>query len=180
MPTYIAILRGINVTGHNKLPMADLRKQLSSIGFENIQTYIQSGNVIFENGKSTPEKLAEQIAALIKKEWDYDVPVIVFEPDYVEQVISDNPFLNGRNEDETKLHVTFLAEEPAKENLKKLEEYNYPPDEIIVKEKAVYLFCPDGYGRTKYNNNFLENKLKVSATTRNWKTCNKLLEMAKG
>lgn len=179
MPTYIAILRGINVTGHNKLPMADLRNQLTKLGSENIQTYIQSGNVIFESNETAPKKLAEQIKTMIEKEWGYDVPVIVFEPDYLQSVIENNPFLNGRNEDITKLHVTFLDEEPKIENLKKLEEYNYPPDELIVQETAVYLFCPNGYGRTKYNNNFIENKLKVTATTRNWKTCNTLLEMAK-
>lgn len=160
--------------------MADLRTQLSNLGYENIQTYIQSGNVIFENKKTVPELLAAQITSLIKKVWDYDVPVIVFEPDYLEKVIEENPFFNGRNEDVGRLYVTFLAEKPASENVQNLESYSYPPEELIVKNTAVYLFCPNGYGKTKYDNNFVERKLKVTATTRNWKTCNKLLEMTQG
>ncbi len=179
MPTYIAILRGINVTGHNKLPMADLRSQLTKLGYENIQTYIQSGNVMFECKQTKPEELAEQIAQLIKKAWNYDVPVIVFEPDYLEVVIKSSPFMNGRSADITKLLITFLAEEPQTENIERLKSYDYQPDEIVIDKKVVYLFCPNGYGKTKYSNNFIENKLKVAATTRNWKTCNKLLEMAK-
>lgn len=156
--------------------MADLRASLEKLKLKNIQTYIQSGNVVFEFEKVDFAELAGEIEALIKKDFGYDVPVIVFNADYLKKVIDANPFVK-RKEDESKLHLTFLAEEPAAENLQKLDGLDYPPDEILKGDKAIYLFCPEGYGRTKYNNNFLENKLKVRATTRNWKTCNVLLEM---
>lgn len=177
MPSYIAILRGINVSGKNKLPMADLRASLGKQGFKNVVTYIQSGNVAFEAKETAAEAAAKKLEQLIKKDFGYDVPVIVFGKAYLEKVLAENPFLK-KDVDVSKLHVTFLAEEPLTENLKKLDGLNYPPDEFALGNKAIYLHCPEGYGRTKYNNTFLENKLKVTATTRNWKTSNVLLEMS--
>jgi uncharacterized protein (DUF1697 family) len=95
-------------------------------------------------------------------------------------VLSNNPFLSEKNIDESKLHVTFLGEFPSKEQIKKTETLNYEPDRFNIAGKEIYLYCPNGYGRTKLNNNFFENKLNVMATTRNWNTVKKLVEMAKG
>lgn len=92
-------------------------------------------------------------------------------------IIKSNPFLNRKNIDITKLHVTLLADEPAQANIDKLKDMHYEPDEFILCEREIYLYCPNGYGITKLNNNFFENKLKVTATTRNWKTMNELLSI---
>src|SRR6202008_1647475 len=93
-------------------------------------------------------------------------------------VLQNNPFINKRKEDVTKLHVTFLSAEPEKANIDKIKGGNYVADEFRVTGKTVYLFCPNGYGNTKLSNTFFENKLKVTATTRNWKTINELVIMA--
>ena len=178
MNTYIAILRGINVTGHRKLLMAELRAALSKAGFQNVSTYIQSGNILFEHEAADQQALAQEISAVIEKQFGYnDVPVIVLTCKELGQIHSNNPFTNKRNEDIKFLHVTFLSESPAKEHLSTISTLTYPPEEFDISGKAIYLFCPNGYGSTKLNNNFFENKLKVTATTRNWKTVNKLLKL---
>lgn len=179
MESYIAILRGINVSGQKKIKMEDLRQLLAELNFHDIQTYIQSGNVIFEHKKSDPLELAGQIAHQISDKYSFEVPVIVKTAAELEHVLHNNPFLKDRQEDESKLHVTFLSEIPKQELLNKIKELDHKPDEFIISDKAIYLFCPNGYGRTKLTNNFFENKLKVTATTRNWKTVNKLVEIAR-
>ncbi|MBL6445335.1 DUF1697 domain-containing protein [Fulvivirga sp. 29W222] len=178
MQTYIAILRGINVSGANKIKMDDLRARLTDLGFQNVKTYIQSGNVIFDYKPIDPLVLAKKLQQKIKEEYSYKVPVIVAGAEELKQVIINNPFLKERNEDPGKLHVTFLAEPANDENMSKIDASGYLPDEFKINGKEVYLFCPNGYGRTKLTNNFFESKLKVTATTRNWKTVNTLLNMA--
>lgn len=178
MNKYIAILRGINVGGQNKLPMASLREKMEAWGFSNVSTYIQSGNLIFEDKKSDPGAIATLIEKNLLKDFSYKVPVIVFTHDYLKKTISKNPFLKNKKIKIDKLHVTFLEAEPKPVNVKNLFTYSYPPDNFKMGEKAVYVYCPEGYGRSKLNNNFFENKLKVKATTRNWKTVNTLLQLA--
>jgi uncharacterized protein (DUF1697 family) len=178
MQTYIAILRGINVSGHKLIKMDALRKLFDGMGFKNTKTYIQSGNVIFQGKQAKPHDLEKKIASSILKEFGFEVPVLVKEVTELEVVLKNNPFINKRKEDATKLHVTFLSEEPEKAHFEKIKDGNYAADEFIVTGKTVYLFCPNGYGNTKLSNTFFENKLKVTATTRNWKTINELLTMA--
>lgn len=179
METYIAILRGINVSGTKKIRMEDLRVKLTDMGFRQVKTYIQSGNVVFDHEKTDPLELAKRFEQIILDEYGFAVPVIITDADALEYVLTHNPFLNDRNEEADKLHVTFLAEAPADEKINKLDDKAYLPDEFIFKNNAIYLFCPNGYGRTKLTNNFFESKLKVTATTRNWKTVNALVELAK-
>lgn len=176
MPVYVAILRGINVAGSKPLKMADLRQTLESKGFENVITYLQSGNLSFQHASHTAGKLEKEIHSNIKKEYGYDVPVIVFQSDTLQEVMDENPYL--KTADESKLHVSFLGEKPSTENLTKVQGIDSGEDEMTFYKQWIYLNCPNGYGRTKLNNNFLENKLMVKATTRNWKTVKKLLEMA--
>lgn len=178
MKTYIALLRGINVSGQKKIKMADLKSHLEELYFKNIQTYIQSGNVVFEFEDKPPEELEKAILEKIKEKYAFEVPVLLKTPADLAHILTHNPFLNGRNEDITKLFVTFLFEKPASEKVEKLKEVNYSPEEYVVEEKDIYFFSPNGYGRAKMNNSFFEKKLKVFATTRNWKTVNKLKEMA--
>ena len=178
MSTYISILRGINVSGHKMIKMEALRKLFGDLNFKNTQTYIQSGNVIFQDKNTKCEILEKKIAKGIKDEFGFDVPVLVKEVEEVKSVLKNNPFVNKRKEDITRLHVTFLSHEPDKAIIEKIGEGQYASDEFIVFGKAIYLFCPNGYGNTKLSNNFFENKLKVIATTRNWKTVNELVTIA--
>ena len=179
METYIAILRGINVGGKNKIQMSDLKGKLGRSGLKNVQTYIQSGNIVFECPVSSPGGVAQEIEDEIRKQYGFQVPVIVLTVSDLADIVSNNPFVTARNEEESKLHVTFLSEKEKKEDLNRVMEISHPPDEIIPGEKAIYLFCPDGYARTKFTNQFFERKLHVTATTRNWKTSIRLLETAK-
>lgn len=179
MKTYITILRGINVSGHNMIKMVDLKKMFETLPFENVRTYIQSGNIVFDAKPGNDQDLEKQIHDTIQKMFSFSIPVIVLDEKELKKVQQDNPFLTGRNEDVTKLHVTFLDASPNNNLVEKLKEKaQFLPDEWIMDGKAIYLFCPNGYGKTKLNNNFFENKLKVTATTRNWKTVNELVSMS--
>ncbi|MGE0019226.1 MAG: DUF1697 domain-containing protein [Draconibacterium sp.] len=176
MNTYIAILRGINVSGTKPIKMEELRLTFQKLGFENIATYIQSGNVVFNAAETSTSELAAKIAEAIKTDFGFDVPVIVLSCEELNETVENNP-LNTGTKDEAFLHVTFLAEKPAAFNFSEIEAKKQGEEEIVISEKAVYLFCPHGYGKTKLTNTFFESKLKVAATTRNWKTCGELLRM---
>jgi len=178
METYISMLRGINVGGHNMIKMDELKKIYAGLNFKNSQSYIQSGNVIFQYGKTDPGDLQKKLEKKILAEFGFDIPVLVKSLGELGKVLSANPFLDRRKEDINKLHVTFLSESSAKILADKVKELQFFPDEFFLAGDVVYLFCPNGYGQTKLNNNFFENKLKVKATTRNWKTLNELSNIA--
>lgn len=176
MKTFISILRGINVAGKNKIPMADLKVMYEEIGGKDVITYIQSGNVIFDTKENDPQQLEKRVEKKILDKFGFKVPVVIRQEKELEKLIKDNPFLKEKV-DESKLHVTFLAQEPEADLVGKIKEVRHEPDRFIVSGKEVYLYCPDGYGNTKLSNTFFENKLKVIATTRNWNTVNKLVEL---
>lgn len=176
----IAILRGINVGGKRKILMADLKLLFDNLGFFNIETYIQSGNVIFNSINDTPNiEISDMIKNAILDKYEFDVPVIVRTSDEIERIIMKNPFYQKKEMDIERLHLTFLKEEPTTENRLKTELNNYEPDRFSIKEKDIYIFCAGQYHKSKLTNRFFETKLKVSATTRNWKTVLKLLELSK-
>jgi len=175
---YIVLLRGINVSGKNKLKMADLRAMLEAMNFANVQTYIQSGNIILETEEMPNTELAERIKAQIKTTFDYDVPTLALRVGEWREIFQNNPFLQKRNEDIKALYVTILAELPNNELVNTVKDFQHKADEFQIIGKNIYIFCPDGYGRTKLTNNFFERKLKVAATTRNWKTMTKLMELS--
>ncbi len=168
---YIAILRGINVSGSKKLPMAELRTLLTSLDFTEVQTYIQSGNVVFKSSEKNQEKLGSQIAEAIKKQYDYDVPVLVKTIEEWKTAIANNPFTET---DISKQGITFLATIPEATTI----EIDSKDDRFKIISSEIYLDCPGGFGRTKLTNNFFERKLNTQATTRNWKTIYKLLHLA--
>lgn len=178
MTTYIAILRGINVSGQKLIKMDALRKSFENLGFHNITTYVQSGNVVFAGKEAEPDELAQTITRQIIKDFGFDVPVIVLTIDSLKQIIDSNPFLKESDKDTAFLHVTFLSAKPQKINFNTIEEKKLNGEEISFTDNAIYLYCPNGYGKSKLNNSFLETKLKVGATTRNLKTTNELLNIA--
>ena len=175
MKTCIALLRGINITGHRKLPMAELREMCGGLGLADPETYIQSGNVLFESDRDTSEIEAAMISAVAER-FGYEISVLVRQPSLFERIVAENPFA-GR--DAAFQHVTLLASVPDGELAEMVEAGSYGDDDVVVRSDVVYVYCPNGYGRTKLNNNFLEAKLRTPATTRNWRTVNKLLEMAR-
>lgn len=175
---YIALLRGINVSGQKIIKMADLKLLFEALNFTDVITYIQSGNIIFNSEENDKNKIIQVIKDGIFKKFGHEVKVIVKEPDELDYILKNNPFINGRNIEPEKLAVVFLSNPPDKSNIKMLSEYDYPPEEYIIDEDILYYHSPNGFGRAKMSNNFFENKLKTEATTRNWKTVNKLLEIA--
>ena len=178
MTTFIALLRGINVSGQKKIKMADLRAHLEELDLRNIRTYVQSGNVIFESKEPDATFLERQIEKKILEKYGFEVVVMVKMTRELLYVLENNPFIKSGGKDTSRLYVTFLSNIPDQEQLRKLETVNYSPEEFILDGKNIYFFSPQGYGKAKMNNNFFEQKLKVDATTRNWNTVNKLVAMA--
>ena len=181
MPKYIAILRGINVSGRKKILMKDLKILFQNLGFQNITTYIQSGNIAFEELKNEQqEDICEKIKTAIFEQYNFEVPVLVRKKEELKSLVIKNPFLKVENINTKELYVTFLAELPNTTHfakLKAIEKQNFLPDDFVIIEKTIYVRA-EKYGKTKLSNNFFERKLKVSATTRNWKTVLRLCEMA--
>jgi uncharacterized protein (DUF1697 family) len=177
MQTYIAILRGINVSGHKLIKMDALKASFEHLGFADVQTYIQSGNIVFKY-KVNSKLLNNKIKAMLADEYGFDVPVLVKTVPEMEAIFNNNPFINNVTNDINTLHVTLLAEKPLPEHIAKLNK-DFGMDVYIIIENTIYLYCPNGYGKTKLTNTFFESKLKVSATTRNWKTISALVHLAK-
>jgi uncharacterized protein (DUF1697 family) len=173
MKTYISILRGINVSGQKKIKMADLKVLYEELGFKNVLTYIQSGNVVFEFQESAPKILEQLIFDKIKNHYGFEVPNLILTPNEIEEAIKTNPFKNIE-----KMYFTFLEGTPTKENIEKLYTYNFEEEYYELIGKVIYFHCPNGAGRAKMSNNFFESKLKIMATSRNLNTTKKLLEMA--
>lgn len=159
------------------IKMLSLTKLLQQAGFENIQTYLQSGNVLFNSDMPDRREVSILIEKRIKTELDLDVPVLVFGEKELIAAKDNNPYADG-TKDESALYVTFLESRADETLIEKIEKEKYLPDEFSVEADLVYLYCPAGYGKTKLNNNFFENKLKLTATTRNWNTVCKLVELA--
>ncbi len=177
MRTYLAMLRGINVSGQKMIKMEALRAMFTAAGFVDTKTYIQSGNVIFGSNDSESTDLASQISGLILQHFSFEVPVLVLTKTELSTIVNNNPYFTSLTEDTKPLHIVFLSDIPDAANVAKIEASKYLPDVFTLIGKVVYLKCPNGYGNTKLHNSFLENKLKVTATTRNWKTVNELLGM---
>jgi uncharacterized protein (DUF1697 family) len=178
MATYISILRGINVSGQKLIKMDLLKNMYEKLGYSAPKTYVQSGNVVFESEEEGSKKISNTLVLQIKKDFGFDVPVIVLTIEELQRIIEQNPFAEDKKKDLTHLHVTFLIDKPQNMDITQLLAKKQEKEEIIIEEKVVYLYCPNGYGRTKLNNNFIESKLKVGATTRNWKTTQALLALA--
>jgi uncharacterized protein (DUF1697 family) len=178
MKTYVSVLRGINVSGHHMIKMDALKRLYTGSGFADVQTYIQSGNVVFRSKAHECSRLANMIAEKILEEFGYHVPVMVLELEELKKIAKGNPYARDKSKDPSFFHISFLSADPGKASIGKIEGSLYLPDEFFWKGRAIYLYIPGGYGRTKLNNGFFESKLKLTSTTRNWKTVNELISMA--
>lgn len=177
MNTYIALFRGINVGGHNKLPMKELVAVLKGLGLRDIRTYIQSGNVVFSGKEEDKIKLAAKIGATIRKSHGFEPWVLLLEADALEQAIKANPFSEGEADGKT-LHCNFLASVPPKPDLAGLERLKAANERFQLKGEVAYLHAPEGIARSKLASG-MERLLGVPMTGRNWNTVSKLQEMIK-
>jgi uncharacterized protein (DUF1697 family) len=169
----LALLRGINVGGKNKLPMRDLNALFVEAGCENVRTFIQSGNVVFTANARVSKNLSGVISSAIEERFGLRVPVILRTAEQLRDVISNNPFPHVEN----MLHVMFLADLPSEARAAALDPNRSSPDEFIVRGQEIYLHLPNGAGNSKLTNAWFDSKLSTVSTSRNWRTVNKLLEM---
>ncbi len=174
MPTYASMLRAVNVGGRT-MPMAALRDVYESLGFTQVQTYIQSGNVVFRTTQRATA-LAQVIETGIGRDLGLDVTVVVRGARDLVRIVGANPFL-GKKVDPKALHVTFLRDRPSAAKVQAIDRQRFEPDTFEVAGREIYAYYPGGYGRTKLHNMFFERALGTLATTRNWNTVRKLVEM---
>jgi uncharacterized protein (DUF1697 family) len=177
MTIHLALLRGINVSGHNMIKMDLLKKALESIGFENVETYVQSGNVFV----STVEESAAKVGFLIKQEifktFGHDVPVIVLAAADLEACFANNPFLKEKELDTKKLYVAFVSKELRSDSINDLKISQFKPDEAIIDGSRIFIKYAVGAGKTRLDQKYIEKKLNLTATIRNWNTVTQLLKM---
>ncbi len=172
--TYISMLRGINVSGQKMTNMIKLKELYESLGFKNVQTYIQSGNVIFQCPPAEVSKLKAKIEEGIKRVFGFEAPVFIRTGEEFQKLIKKTPYAK---EDISRIYVSFLSEVPVNIPIEELKRVKDKSEEFVISGKEIYLFLPNGAGKTKLSNTFLERKLKVGATTRNWNTVLTLLKM---
>lgn len=178
MPSFISLLRGVNVSGHNMIKMPELKLLFDSLGFRGVTTYIQSGNVVFQSDKGEPTSVETRIERAVEKKFGLTVSVIIRQASDLDKVIKNSPF-RGDNIDESRLYVTFLKDKPAPALVKALQPAAAKSnDQYKILGREIYLYCPNGYGKTLLSNTFFEKQLKLVATTRNWKTVTTLHAMA--
>lgn len=170
------MLRGVNIGSHNRIKMADLKDLYECLGFKNVKTYIQSGNIVFCHDDDSISKLTLRIRNEIKRVYGFNVQVIIRTIDELSEIIMGNPF---KDQDNNKIYITFFSDYPNLTLIKDIDGIKGELEEYFASGRELYLFLPNGYARTKLSNNFFENKLKVDATTRNWRTVNKLFLIAK-
>lgn len=178
MVTYIAFLRGINVAGKNKVPMAELRELCESIELKDVQTYIQSGNIIFKSVVDSTSELEGLLAEAILNKFDIEVPVLIRTTYQVSAMVNDNPFASDDDSIKKQLYFVLINSSPSIETLIKFKTEAFANEEFSIADGCIYLKCNARYGKAKLNNNLIERKLNVMATTRNYRTMNKLLELA--
>ena len=176
MITYVALLRGINVGGHKKIPMVELRNLFSKHGYKNVMTYIQSGNVIFQSTEITISDLKNNIEEVIKTYFGFDVPVLIMPYSKLKTIFNECPLPKEKKENS---YFMFVYSEPKVSAINEIGGLTGKNEEFYITKNAIYFCSAKGYGETKFNNNFFEKKLDITATARNYKTVLKLLSLCK-
>jgi uncharacterized protein (DUF1697 family) len=179
MQTLISFLRGVNMAGHNKIKMSGLAELYGKVGFRESETYIQSGNVIFTNEEDLPaEDITSKIEKAIQKKFKLDIAVMIRTPEEIKKIISINPFSGEENFDPAKMACLFMHETPSEGQISKIKDVHYHPDKFKIIGKEIFIYCPNGFGKTKLYTNFFEKKMGIAGTARNWKTINTILDIA--
>ncbi len=173
---YVAFLRGINVGGKNKIKMETLREVCAALGFQNVKTYINSGNVIFETAKTNNAKLAVKIEAAIEKEFNLKIKTLVRTIDEIKNIVQNNPFA-GQFENDKDVHVFFLDEPMPAEKSELLISNNSENETYFVRDREVFCHLRVSVLDSLMGKDYITKKLKISATARNWRTVNKVLEL---
>jgi len=176
---YVALLRGVNVSGKNILPMKELAEIFREAGCADVSTFIQSGNVLFSAGRNAESTLPDKISDRIAARFGYRIPVVLRSMEELRRAIAANPFLEP-GADEKALYIYFLRELPSEEAVASLDAGRSAPDRFLVRGREIYLHLPNGMARTKLTNAWLDSKLKTVSTARNWNTTLKLLALMDG
>jgi uncharacterized protein (DUF1697 family) len=178
VPRYVALLRSVNVAGHGRIAMDELRASFDALGYSDVATYIQTGNILFSTGSKSETAVAGAIEERLVEDFGDAPAVLLRTVADLQRVGTSSPYAKA-GADKARHHVTFLATVPSKAALDAL---TVPPsgrDELVVDGREVYVHTPDGYANTKYTGTFLERRLGVVSTTRNWNTVSKLCELSK-
>jgi uncharacterized protein (DUF1697 family) len=173
---HVALLRGVNLAGKNRLAMKELVSIFIQAGCHNVRTYIQSGNVIFDADCNVAARLPESIAAKIKSRFECRTQIILRTGKELCDIVRNNPFIQAGAAEDT-LHTLFLADMPASSKIQVLDPHRSPPDEFIVRGREIYLRLPHGVARTKLTNSYFDSKLGTTGTLRNWRTVLRLAEL---
>ncbi|KMO93859.1 DUF1697 domain-containing protein [Streptomyces roseus] len=178
---YAALLRGINVGGAKKVPMAELREVLTDLGLTGVQTYLQSGNAVFTSPEKDPGALARELERAVEARFAFRVACLVVDGEYLRAVAEACPFPAAELEGK-QLHATFLSAQPGEERFASIDGPAYLPEEYRIGDRVVYLYAPDGLGRSKLGEALHKPAVLkgIDATTRNWNTVVKLVELTAG
>lgn len=176
MPRFALLLRGVNVGGHNRLPMRDLATILTELGCTSVATYIQSGNAVFDAASRTAKTLPEAVSAAIEARLGFRPPVTLRTRDELDSVLAHCPFATPQES----VHVAFLAAQPTADAIAALDPERFAPDAFEVRGREVYLYYPNGVGRSKLTNEYLDRTLRTTSTVRNWRTVEMLASMLAG
>jgi uncharacterized protein (DUF1697 family) len=167
------------MTGHNSIKMTELADLFKDLGFNDAETYIQSGNVIFSSLDDLPiPDISFRIEKAILERFNYKVPVMIRTVNEMRELMSGNPFLKEENFEPSKMAVIFLTEKTIEAHIQKFKDIDYPPDKYKIIGSEIFIYCPNGFGRTKLYTAFFEKKIGVPGTARNWKTVTTLLDIA--
>lgn len=177
MTTHLALLRGINVSGHNMIKMEALKTTLEVVGFQNVQTYIQSGNVFVDTEEENAAAVGFKIKQEIFKAFGHEVPVVVIGKVDLEACLKNNPFLKESALDLKKLYVAFISTTLKSDSMNDLKMSQVKPDEASIDANRIYIKYTVGAGKTRFDQKYIEKKLNVTATIRNWNTVTQLLKM---
>ncbi|MGA7229138.1 MAG: DUF1697 domain-containing protein [Acidimicrobiia bacterium] len=175
MSRIAVFLRGINLAGHNRLAMADLRTSLGEAGFSNVETLLQTGNVLLEPSGRSRRQVADEVERIIADRHGLDLTAVVREPQELRTVLASGPFL-GDEENLSRLHVVFLETPVDTEAAAAIDPRRSPPDRFLVSGDVIYLHYPNGMGRSKLTLSYIEGALGVRGTARNWNTISKVSE----
>lgn len=178
MHTYISLLRGINVSGKNKIKMAELKSLYESLNFKSVSTYIQSGNVVFQNSETSLE-IQQTIEAAIEQYFGFHVPVLILNKEQLETSVIELPFTGIDIDTQASKIILFYLSEPSSTNsYEMLKPFLSNAEQLVIAKEVIYLYCPSGLGKSKVTNKLIETKLQLTSTARNFRTANKLLSIA--